>query len=146
MRIRPAKLSDVGKIYDIARDELSREEWFDRKELVWIIRSNPKSCWVMENEGKVLGARLTCETWATTAWGWLVAIRKDLRHQHLGTFLFDETCRLLKRQGMTRIMTDVYTGNGVSVNWHRKMGYRRLGLVKDWFDNGKDAIIFCKEL
>ncbi|MFH0829988.1 MAG: hypothetical protein V1887_02395 [Candidatus Aenigmatarchaeota archaeon] len=29
MRIRPAKLSDVGRIYEIARDELSREEWFD---------------------------------------------------------------------------------------------------------------------
>ena len=146
MKVRRVRHADVNAIYGMGRGDFLEEEWFTRPELRWIISSNPRSCWVLEDGGKLIGARLTCEAWGTTAWGWLVVIRREMRRNHLGTFLFDETCRLLKKQGMSRIMTDVYIRNKVSVAWHRKMGYRELGVVKDWFDKGKSAIIFCKDI
>jgi len=146
MHVRLARLSDVSSIYRIGRNDFTDENWFTKGVLEWTIKSNPGLCWVLEEDRKILGARLVCECYGKSVWGWLMLINKDKRHEHLGTFLFDETCKLLKKKGFGRIVTDVYTKNTASVNWHRKMGYRKLGLVKDWFDNGKDAMIFCKDL
>jgi len=146
MRIRYAKLSDMDIVYNLSKDDFKKENWFDKETLKWIIKFNPKSCWVLEDKGKIIGARFTCDAWGRTAWGWLIIIKTDLRRRRLGTFLFNKCSTVLKKRGIERIMTDVYSKDKPSIQWHKAMGYRELGRVKDWFNKGKDAIIFCKYL
>jgi ribosomal protein S18 acetylase RimI-like enzyme len=146
MKIKHAKLSNVNDIYDLGKNDFKNEKWFTKETLKWNIKANPKLCWILEDKGKIIGARMFCETLGNTVWGWLIVIRKDLRNYGLGKFLFDECCKKLKKMRLRRILTDVNSKNKKSIKWHKKMKYKKLGHVKDWFYKGEDAIIFAKEL
>ncbi len=146
MKMRLAKISDVGQIYQLGKFDFKKENWYTKKIIKKLITFNPKICWILEDKGKVIGARMFLESFGTGVWGWLILIKKEYRHQHLGTTFFERTCKELKRMGYKRILTDVETGNNVSIKWHKKVGYVKIGYAKDWFDRGVDAVIFKKEL
>jgi L-amino acid N-acyltransferase YncA len=147
MRIRRAKSSDIGQIYRLGSKDFKKEEWFTKKIILNLIRFSPGLCWVLEDKGKIIGARLFLENCGKkTVWGWLVIIEKHHRHHHLGTLLFEKTCQELRKLGFRRILTDVEADNKISINWHKKVGYKRIGRVRDWFDEGVDAIIFKKDI
>lgn len=146
MRIRRAKSSDINQIYTLGKDEFKKEKWFNRRIIRRLMAFNPDLCWVLEDKGQIIGARIFIESMGSSVWGWLIIIRKDLRHHHLGTMFFERTCAELKKMGYKRILTDVEHDNTASIKWHRKVGYKPIGYAKDWFDDGVDAIIFKKEL
>jgi len=146
MRLRLAKLSDIPGIQKIGKDDFRGEKWFDIPTLRCLLKRNPKTCWVVEDKGKIIGARFCQVTWRNQAWGWLVLVDPKMRHAHIGTYLFTETAKRLKKQGVTRIITDVYVENKPSIKWHKKMGYVNLGRINDWYPKGGAALIFCRSI
>ena len=146
MKIRQAKVADINSIYRLGNKEFKEEVWFDKRLIKDLIIKYPKFTWLLEDNGKVIGARFVFESWGETAWGWLLVIKDNMRRKGLGTYLFKETCKRLKKMGYSRLMTDVYVKNKSSINWHNKVGYKNVGRVKDWFGKNKDAVIFLKEL
>ncbi len=146
MKIREAKPSDLNAIYNLAKDDLKDEGWFDKKTLRWVLKINPKLSWVLEDSKRVIGARLSLESWGINVWGWLIVIHKNFRRNGLGRYLFEETCKKIKSKGFKRIMTDVSNKNKFSITWHKKMGYKRSCLAKHWFKKNEHAIIFIKDL
>ena len=146
MRIRYAKASDVDTIYEIGKSDFRTEGWFTKDIIRKTIKDNPRLCWSLEYKGSVIGSRLFCEYEGRDAWGWLIIIKSGMRHHHLGSTLFDYCCKQLKERGFKRIITDVSTKNKASMGWHKKMGYRKLGVVKDWYGRGKSAIILERRI
>lgn len=147
MRIRKAKLSDINEIFKIGDKDFRREKWFNKKLLKMLIELNPNLCWVLEDKGEIIGARMFLENCGErSVWGWLIEIKKGFRHHHLGTMLFEKVCKDLKKKGYKRILTDVDVKNKESIKWHKSMGYYSLGRVKRWYDDDSDAIIFRKDL
>lgn len=149
MKVKRAKLSDVDRIYEIGKDELARTswgKWFNKKTLKHIVLEEPKHCWVLEINGKVEGARLIRHEWGKVLWGWLILISKPYRHKGYGTLFFERTKKILRKEGYEKLFSEVAMDDIVSIKWHRKMGYKKEGVFKDWLGRGKDAIIFSIDL
>lgn len=151
MRIRYARKSDLPAIYcmvDEWREELktSKADWFDHKNFRRMVEQSPKTCWVAEVDGKLVGFRFVWDDTDGRAWGWTIYIEKPWRGQGLGTELFMRTAKLLKKQGFRKMYAETYLTDRLAIKWHRKVGYKRIGTFPDWYGPDEHAAVFCYDL
>lgn len=86
MKIRHAKISDINDIYSLGVKDFKEEFWFEKELIKNLIEKYPEFTWLLEDRGKLIGARFVFESWGETAWSWLLVIRKDMRGRGLEHF------------------------------------------------------------
>jgi ribosomal protein S18 acetylase RimI-like enzyme len=149
MRIRKARVSDISRIYEIGKDEFEKTSWgnaVNKNVIRKIILEEPNHCWILEINGKVEGARFIRHEWGKVLWGWLILVSPNYRRHNYGTVLFNRTRKILKKQGYEKLFSEVAMDDIPSIKWHKKIGYKKVGVFKDWLGKGKDAIIFGIDL
>ena len=100
----------------------------------------------MEDQGKVKGVRFVFDDSDGRAWGWLLIIHKDLRDKGVGTKLFKYTAKKLKEKGFRKLYAECSAESKTALNWHLKVGYKKIGTFRDWFGKGHHAIVFDYDL
>ena len=146
-RIRQARKKDIQDIIGLRNlDWPGDSGWMTKGILANLIKVNPKTCWVMEAYGKVIGARIVCDDFEHRAWGWTLMIRPEYKRQGYGTILFKETNRLLKRMGYRCLFSVCDPANIPSKKWHKKMGHKTLCILPKWFFDDSDASLFYYKL
>jgi len=149
MKIRKARFSDVNRIYEIGKDEFKKTGWgywFTKDNLRHLISEQAELCWVLEINDRVEGAHFVLEEWDKNVWGWVILISKPFRQKGYGTLLFEETIKMLKKRHYQKMFADVAVGDIPSLKWHKRLGFKRLGIFEDWLGKGKDAIIFSVDI
>ncbi|MFZ3077525.1 MAG: GNAT family N-acetyltransferase [Candidatus Aenigmatarchaeota archaeon] len=146
MKIRLCKKEDLQQIMKLGKDVFCGESWYRKNVFDSILKENPKTCWVLEVDGKIEGVRFGLADLGGRAWGWILVIDKEMRRKGFGTKLFLYTAKKLKRMGYRKLYADCSTKNQPSIKWHLKMGYNMSGVFRDWYAKGADAIIFDYDL
>jgi RimJ/RimL family protein N-acetyltransferase len=152
--IRLCKKSDLSKIMRLTKNWTCEfkggpargENWFTTKHAAKILRENPKTCWVLEIEGKIAGFRFVDNDSDGRAWGWTIFIAKPFRQAGYGTLLFKETLKALKKLGFRKLYAECDFDNRRVIAWHKKMGYARIGTFPDWFGPDAHAAVFAMDL
>ncbi len=71
-----------------------------------------------------------------------IAVEPELRGQGIGTLLFSELVKAVKKRGATSITLEVRPSNVAAIKLYENFGLKSVGRRKGYYlDNGEDALI-----
>ena len=68
------------------------------------------------------------------------------RQEGYGTLFFNHTRKILKKEGYEKLFSEVAIDDVASIKWHKKTGYKNLGVFKGWLGKDKNAVIFSIDI
>lgn len=143
--MRAARESDIDRLEEIEQccfsgDRLSRRSFRN------LIRSPSALLVVAENAG-ILGYALTLTRRnSKSARLYSLAIQPQSHKQGLGMKLVKACEEAARLAGCTRIVLEVRADNVAAIALYQRMGYRRFGTAKRYYEDGEDALRFEKDL
>lgn len=82
---------------------------------------------VAEEDGRLLGYAYAHPFHQRAAYGWTVEssvyVRKDVRHGHIGTLLYEKLLSMLRAQGVRNVCAVITVPNAPSMAFHKKLGF-----------------------
>jgi ribosomal protein S18 acetylase RimI-like enzyme len=158
--IRPPKMSDLDSCLKMInslveeRAMLTIQKKVNRKEekeyLEKIIKNDKSIHLFLIINGEVMGnARVSMKDKTMSHIGELgISLRKEARGLGLGKKLFKEVMEKAIKKFKPRIITlDVYAKNKVALSLYKKMGFQKIGLIKEgtqYFGKYEDVIMMAK--
>ena len=91
---------------------------------------------VLEENGTILGYAYAHPFHVRAAYGWTVEssvyVRRDVRHGHIGTLLYEALLERLERQGVRNVCAVITVPNEPSVAFHKRRGFVSAGILPDF--------------
>lgn len=75
-----------------------------------------------------------------------IGVAKPYQKQGVGKKLLLEACSQLKLRGVNSVSLEVRVGNVAARALYEKIGFSKLSLRKNYYENGEDAAVFLKKL
>lgn len=75
-----------------------------------------------------------------------IAVHPSARRSGLAKALLMSVLRRLCRAGVTRLSLMVRTGNRAALRFYASFGFRRIRLVRGYYDRGGDGILMAREV
>lgn len=91
---------------------------------------------VAEEDGVLLGYAYAHAFHERAAYGWTVEssvyVRKDVRHGHIGTALYQRLLLLLREQGVKNVCAVITVPNEPSMAFHKRLGFELGGVLPNF--------------
>lgn len=142
--IRPFRMSDIREVISISRITL-REDYpedlyisiSDSWNGVFLVALENTSVvgfinGLMENDG-------VCRVL-------MLAVRPDRYRRGIGGMLLSDMVKIFERNGSDRIILEVRPSNLNAIDFYRKRGFKSVGIIKDFYNDGEDGIRMIKYL
>jgi|UniRef100_A0A7C3SKG8 ribosomal-protein-alanine acetyltransferase len=104
---------------------------------------------VAEAEGKIVGYSVTCIEWeGDTLMGHVHSIAVDpaLRRRGVGRALMEETFRRLRSLGVSEVKLEVSVNNEAGLRFWQSLGFEPVGIKKEYYADGSDALVMRMKL
>ena len=75
-----------------------------------------------------------------------IVVKKDLRKEGIGTILLQELIKISKKMKMNELTLEVNELNSAAINLYKKFGFEQVGLRKNYYRTGDNAIIMTKAI
>ena len=139
--IRDARLEDMDEIVKI--EEESFDDPYSKELFIRLLLSGTIFLVAENNEvkGYIIG-----EAIGTRGHVISIAVKRKFRRQGVGRQLMEKLEEILLRVGVKKVRLEVAIENKTAVNFYRKLGYRAVGVLKDYYGWGKDALLMEKTL
>ncbi|MBZ5576895.1 MAG: GNAT family N-acetyltransferase [Acidobacteriia bacterium] len=147
-RIHPVRTSDLDRILALERASFGPEA-YDRKLFAYYRERWPKLFLVAESRGKVCGYIMTSLRGAASGpRAELVSVAVDPARRQAGvaSALLDSTLRRLRRRRVRRIHLVVRVTNRPARTFYEKYGFRRIRLIRGYYEDGGDGIAMGKTI
>ncbi len=141
--IRPAELKDVKDIMALEQGSIAHP-WI-KSEIEKLITDDNKICLAGELKGEVVcyvGADMVLDECSIGN----IVTRKDHRGEGLASMLWAELLRLLKEKGMAKVFLEVESDNVPAIALYEKSGFTGYGLRRDYYGQGRDAVLMLKDI
>ena len=144
--VRTARASDLDALVELEHhafttDRLSREQY--RRH----IAGNTSIILVAENGGQMVGsAAVFFRRNSDAARLYSVAVSDRARGQGIGGLLIDAAEHAARHRGSRRILLEVRHGNAGAIRLYERRGYRRVGAIPGFYEDGEDAWRYQKDL
>lgn len=141
--IRPASAEDISRIMSLEQGSIAHP--WDVKEIEKLISDSNKKCYVVQYEGIVVsyaGAETVLDECN------IGNIVTDEKYRGRGfakalmAYLLDE----LKMSGIVKVFLEVEHDNAPAIALYEKAGFVRYGQRRDYYGQGRDAVLMSKEL
>ena len=144
-KIRGMKDSDIDRIIDIERE--SFEYNYPPSLIMQIYTSFPEGFLVVEEASskKIIGYIMGIIEWGN---GHIVSIAVDraYRNRGIGTMLLNALEYILfKKYNVNNIVLEVRFDNNIARKFYYNKGYEDRRLLKNYYDDGSDAILMVKK-
>ena len=141
--VRSADLSDIRRIMDLEEGSIVHP-WCS-KDIESLITDQNKKCLVVDVDGEVV-----CYAGAETVLdecniGNIVTAREH-RGKGYATEILTILLNNLKNRGIVKVFLEVENDNTPAISLYEKFGFTRYGYRRDYYGQGKDAILMTKEL
>lgn len=136
--VREFNVGDLGRVYEI--ESRSFTDPYHPIFLLNLYETYPRTFLVaLENE-MVVGYVISR---AIDSSGHIIAIAVDpkKRRREIGKTLMAETIKRLKRFGVNHIWLEVRISNKDAIEFYRKLGFVKGGIVRGYYSDSEDAII-----
>ena len=140
--IRKASLDDLNQIYLIEKDAFSNEHWtleMVESELKNFLRT---TTWIIEESTVILGycmIRIVCNEANIIN----MAIKSSRRREGLGSLLLDYVLNQLPINSSAFL--EVKEGNLSAINLYKRLGFNVISLRKNYYKDGRTAMIMHLE-
>ena len=141
--IRTADLNDIKRI--MALEEGSIIHPWTSGDIETLITDWNKKCLIADLAGEVVGY-VGAETVLDECNIGNIVVDKDKRGRGYATILMDILLNNLKNRGIRKVFLEVETDNVPAIALYEKCGFVRYGQRRDYYGQGRDAILMSKEL
>lgn len=143
--LRSYKPADFDALHEIDQVCYEAEIAYSKRELREYLRFRGADCVVAEADGRIAGF---CISAYQDHYGYIVTIDvlAEFRRHKVGTALLDEIERRLIASGVHEVRLETATDNDSAVAFWQKHGYRKRGVRKNYYPNGRDAFAMTKTL
>ena len=141
--IRLADLNDIKNI--MAMEEGSIVHPWTSKDIESLITDRSKKCLAAELGGKVIGYA-GAETVLDECNIGNVVIDKEFRGRGFATVLMSRLLDELKKSGISKVFLEVEHDNVPALALYDKLGFTKYGHRRDYYGQGKDAVLMSKDL
>jgi [ribosomal protein S18]-alanine N-acetyltransferase len=145
-RIRRAKAEDLPRIAAIERASFGREA-YDCKLFAHYLSKCGEVFLVAERNGKLRGYLLSCLRGplpGQAAELVSIAVAPDFRGKGAASALLESALRRLARRGVGRLHLVVRVDNRAARAFYEKYGFRRLRLVRGYYEDEGDGIAMTR--
>lgn len=133
-RIREMTIDDFSQVFHIGEEVFTADysqsmyRTCDEYEITTLFNSDNELCLVAESGDRILGFALgTTVSKHNSPWkyGYLVwlGVHKDIQKGRVGSRLFKEIKRRMKKQGVRMILIDTSADNEAALHFFRKQGF-----------------------
>lgn len=141
--IRLIKYEDIKRIVELENDVLHTT--LGEKMLEMAVKSTIAYYYVYEEKNKILGYLSTMFD------GEIIEILnfcvdKEYQHQGIGTKLLSYALDSLKEKGAKSSILEVRESNINAINLYKKLGYLKINVRKEYYDNGENALVLEKKI
>ena len=143
--LRSYKPADFEALHEIDQVCYEAEIAYSKRELREYLRFRGADCVVGKADGRIVGFCISAQQ---DHYGYIVTIDvlEEFRRHHVGTALLDEIERRLIASGVHEVRLETATDNDSAVAFWQKHGYRKRGVRKNYYPNGRDAFAMTKTL
>lgn len=147
LKIRKAKLSDVTELLKVENlcfdyDQLSRRNFH------WMIKKAHSIFLVLENENKIIGYGLILINRGTSlARLYSICVLKEFQGYGLASKLIKELeTKSADEENCAYMRLEVKENNRSAIKLYKKLGYYQFTEKEDYYDDGKAALCFEKQI
>lgn len=142
--IREANISDINEIMEIEYKCFGPDA-FSESLITFLIINFKDLFLVLEHNGRIIGyASATIE--ASKGHIMSIAILPEYRRRGFGEKLMKTIIRKLKESGADRVVLEVRVDNKPAISLYRKLGFKELDTLKEYYRDGCDALLMGLEL
>lgn len=141
--IRSADLRDIKSIMSLEQGSIVHP-WCS-KDIESLIVNNTKKCLVAQVDGEVVGY-VGAETVLDECNIGNIVTAEDYRGKGYATEMFRILLNILKKCGIKKVFLEVESDNTPAIALYKKFDFSQYGYRRDYYGQGKDAILMTKEL
>lgn len=143
MLIRPVKADDLSQI--IAIEHESFQNPYPVDVVTFLYEKYRTTFLVVDQGGALLGYIAGITSWRE---GHIIslAVLPSWRRKGIASQLVQELCTIFKDIGKKRIKLEVRISNTPAINLYEKMGFEKQKIVKNYYENGEDAVMMKKRV
>ncbi len=106
----------------------------------------PQGLIVAEKNHKIIGFIIGLKTIEEKAKILMLAVSKNYRKQKVGTILLQDFIQIVKNEKIKKILLEVRKNNKEAITFYKKNGFQRKEILKEFYQNGEDALVMQKDL
>jgi len=142
MEIRKVKFEEMQEVYELAKKYLREEYTFDLLLNLWSF--SPNGFLVAVEKGKIIGFIIGVKTDASTLRILMLAVDKNYRRRGIATSLFKRL--QFNFPEVRKITLETRIDNEEAIKFYKKLGFKVVERVKDFYTDGSEAYIMEKVL
>lgn len=145
LMIREVREEDLKDIYEI--ETLSfKSEAYEPFLLHLYYNLARETFLVAETDGRVIGYAIGL----LTKWGGghviSIAVHPSFRRMGVAEKLLNELLKRMREKGARAVRLEVKVSNEPAMNLYKKLGFRTVGVINNYYPNGEDAYIMTVDL
>jgi ribosomal-protein-alanine N-acetyltransferase len=143
VKIRKFQLSDMKELLEIEKFSFPKSPYSETTFLGWYEMAKDTFL-VAEIEKKIVGYIIG---FTGSEVGIIVSIAVDpnFRRKGIGTKLWEELLELFKSNHVKVARLEVRKSNLIAQKFYEKLGFKKIGIIRGYYENGEDAIVMvCK--
>ncbi|MGY6274624.1 GNAT family N-acetyltransferase/peptidase C39 family protein [Methylomonas sp. MgM2] len=146
LSIRPATLSDLNDLVTLENASFATDRLSRRSFRHWI-GTEHRSLLIADIQGRLAGYILIIYHPGTRlARIYSLAVRPALRGQGVAQALIEAGERAARNDGRLYLRLEVNVDNRPAINLYEKLGYRKFGLYRDYYEDHTDALRYQKRI
>lgn len=146
MPIRPMQISDLPKVLEIEQNLFPSDAWTEQLFLGELAEvPNSRAVSVFELAGEVIGyasLRFVDREGDVNT----IAVAKEHQGKGFGKQLLDWMLETAKLNGVKELFLDVRADNQAAISLYQKVGFDRIDVRRNYYENKIDALVMRKKL
>ena len=145
IRLREYEARDFDALCELDRTCFSPAIAYSRREMRAYLNAPGADCVVAENDNGIVGFCITARG-KRQAYIVTIDVIEAMRKRGIGGALLVEAEKRLCAKGVSAIALDTATDNVSAIAFWQKHGYRKIGIRKGYYPNGRDAFAMTKPI
>jgi len=142
--IRNATKEDISEIMDIELESFEFSEVFPVRQFLYYLQRFKDGFFVVVNSSGLIGGYAILDCTQTLGYVLSIAIHPKTRKQGYASALFEFLEFKCREKGVSELRLDVRMTNTTAIGLYKKMGLVELGINKDFYGKGQDALSMGK--
>jgi len=143
IKIRQAKIQDLDQIHKI-EVKVFEKEAFSKSYLKYLLLNFP-DFFIVAEKNDILGY-ISASVENTACHILSIAVIPEYRRKGIGSMLLNYLIKIAKEKGLNSIILEVKENNMPAINLYKKFNFKQIGYRKNYYLDGKDAIVMKLEL
>ncbi|MHA1615764.1 MAG: ribosomal protein S18-alanine N-acetyltransferase [Candidatus Njordarchaeales archaeon] len=142
--IRKASIEDVEEIFEI--EKLSFKRPYPKYYLQWLIEGLADIFLVAEVNGKIIGYIAGRVEYGNLGHIVTIAVHPNWRRKGLGTMLMRKILNYFRKNSCKKAYLEVRVSNEPAIKLYQRLGFRKVRIIKHYYEDGEDAFLMAKFL